>query len=83
MLQICLFCVCGQPADYHREDPYTMGYQSYVTQINNGCFQKPDHDEWGSGTDAMEAALALEKNVNQSLLDLHKIAQDHGDAQVF
>merc|ERR1712226_1774248 len=34
--------------------------------------QKPERDEWGTGLDAMQAALALEKNVNQSLLDLHK-----------
>ena len=45
-------------------------------------FQKPDRDEWGSGLEAMEAALALEKTVNQSLLDLHKVADGHGDAQV-
>ena len=44
--------------------------------------QKPDRDEWGSGLEAMEAALALEKTVNQSLLDLHKVADGHGDAQV-
>ena len=45
-------------------------------------FQKPDRDEWGSGTDAMETALGLEKTVNQSLLDLHATADKHGDAQV-
>ncbi|WAR26039.1 FRIS-like protein [Mya arenaria] len=44
--------------------------------------QKPDRDEWGSGLEAMESALALEKTVNQSLLDLHKVAGDHGDAQM-
>ena len=30
----------------------------------------------------MEAALDLEKHVNQSLLDLHKVADKHGDPQV-
>jgi ferritin heavy chain len=44
--------------------------------------KKPEKDEWGSGLDAMTAALALEKAVNQSLLDLHKIADSHGDAQM-
>jgi len=44
--------------------------------------QKPERDEWGTGLDAMQAALALEKNVNQSLLDLHKLADSHGDAQM-
>jgi len=44
--------------------------------------QKPENDEWGSGLDALNAALALEKTVNQSLLDLHKVAEGHGDAQM-
>lgn len=43
--------------------------------------QKPDRDEWDNGLTAMQAALALEKNVNQSLLDLHKLADTHGDSQ--
>lgn len=43
--------------------------------------QKPERDEWEGGLAAMQAALALEKNVNQSLLDLHKLADSHGDAQ--
>ena len=30
----------------------------------------------------MEAALELEKKVNKSLLDLHKVADSHGDFQV-
>ena len=30
----------------------------------------------------MQAALALEKSVNQSLLDLHAIADKHNDYQV-
>lgn len=44
--------------------------------------KRPDNDEWGSGLDAMEVALNLEKNVNQSLLDLHKVAEKHGDSQM-
>ncbi|KAH7954834.1 hypothetical protein HPB49_021974 [Dermacentor silvarum] len=44
--------------------------------------QKPAQDEWGAGLDAMQAALELEKTVNQSLLDLHKLATDHNDAQL-
>ncbi|CAL8271705.1 unnamed protein product [Lota lota] len=41
--------------------------------------KKPERDEWGTGLEAMEAALQLEKTVNQSLLDLHKISSDRGD----
>jgi len=44
--------------------------------------QKPDRDEWGTGLEAMQAALQLEKNVNQALLDLHKVAGTHEDAQL-
>jgi len=44
--------------------------------------KRPEKDDWGSGLDAMKAALALERNVNQSLLDLHKIAENHGDSQM-
>ena len=43
---------------------------------------KPDKDDWGSGVDAMQAALALEKTVNQALLDMHKVADTKGDAQM-
>ncbi|KAI1288479.1 Soma ferritin [Halotydeus destructor] len=43
--------------------------------------QKPDSDDWTSGLCALQSALALEKKVNQSLLDLHSLAGDHGDAQ--
>merc|ERR1712112_7539 len=41
---------------------------------------KPSSMEWGTALDAMEAALELEKTVNQSLLDMHKVAQDMNDA---
>ena len=30
----------------------------------------------------MQTALALEKHVNQALLDLHKLSDSHGDAQL-
>ena len=36
--------------------------------------QKPSQDEWGKTQDAMEAALLVEKNLNQALLDLHGLA---------
>uniref|UniRef100_A0A8C6SY18 Ferritin n=1 Tax=Neogobius melanostomus TaxID=47308 RepID=A0A8C6SY18_9GOBI len=41
--------------------------------------KKPERDEWGSGLEAMQCALKLEKTVNQALLDLHKLAADHVD----
>jgi len=44
--------------------------------------QKPSEEEWASGQAAMEAALQLEKTVNQALLDLHALAQQHADSQM-
>jgi ferritin heavy chain len=43
---------------------------------------KPAKDSWGSGLEAMQAALELEKTVNQSLLEMHKVATKHEDAQM-
>ncbi|EDV26143.1 Soma ferritin [Trichoplax sp. H2] len=44
--------------------------------------KRPERDEWGSCSDAMSAALALEKYVNQALLDLHSVAERHNDSQL-
>lgn len=44
--------------------------------------QRPEKDEWGTGLEALETALALEINVNQSLLDLHQLAGSHNDANL-
>lgn len=35
-----------------------------------------------SGLSAMEAALQLERDVNESLLNMHKVADSNGDAQM-
>ena len=42
----------------------------------------PEKQEWASLQEAFETALALEKKVNESLLELHKTADKHGDAQM-
>ena len=41
--------------------------------------KKPDHDDWENGLNAMECALCLERSVNQSLLELHKLATEKND----
>ncbi|XP_072444412.1 ferritin heavy chain, oocyte isoform-like [Chiloscyllium punctatum] len=41
--------------------------------------KKPEQDEWGNGLEAMQRALQMEKDVNQSLLDLHKLSSGHND----
>ena len=38
--------------------------------------------EWGSCLEAMEAALELEKTVNESLLELTKCADSKGDSHL-
>lgn len=43
---------------------------------------KPETDDWVSGLNCMETALQLEKTVNQSLLDLHALADRHKDIQM-
>jgi len=43
---------------------------------------KPENDEWGSPLDAMKAALELEKTVNQSIIDLHGLADSKSDGNM-
>jgi len=44
--------------------------------------KRPERDEWGSGLEAMQVALELKRNINQSLQDLHKVAEKHNDPQM-
>ncbi|XP_052027566.1 ferritin heavy chain-like [Apodemus sylvaticus] len=43
---------------------------------------KPDRDDWMGGFRAMEHAFQLELNLNQSLVALHQLATNRGDAQL-
>jgi len=43
---------------------------------------KPTVDDWKTSLNAVTSALELEKTVNQSLLDLHKVADSHNDYQM-
>lgn len=42
----------------------------------------PSKQDWGTLEDAMKTALQLERDVNQSLLDLHAKASDAHDANL-
>jgi len=44
--------------------------------------KKPEKDEWGTGLDAMKSALDLEKQVNQSIIELQKLAGEKGDGHM-
>merc|ERR1712154_133749 len=55
-------------------------YMSMFTYFDRDDVAYPSSMEWGSPVDALEAALELEKTVNQSLLDMHKASD--GDAHL-
>ena len=44
--------------------------------------KRPVSYAWGNGMQGLQAALALEKQVNQSLLDLHVVASANNDAHL-
>nr|ACB70370.1 ferritin [Ornithodoros coriaceus] len=70
----------------HEENEHAQKFMKYQNMRGGRVvlqpIQKPSQDEWGSGLEAMQAALELEKSVNQALLDLHRVATDHNDAQL-
>ncbi|XP_072099762.1 ferritin, heavy subunit-like [Mobula birostris] len=41
--------------------------------------RKPEKDKWSNGLEAMQRPLQMEKDVNLSLLDPHKLSNQHGD----
>lgn len=43
------------------------------------AINRPVQQDWATPLAAIEFVLDLEKQVNQSLLDLHKVASDHND----
>merc|ERR1712080_143274 len=43
---------------------------------------KPSTDDWGTALEAVLPSLELEKTVNESLLAMHKVADDHNGAQM-
>jgi len=67
----------------HEEREHAEKLLSYQNKRGGRIFlqdiKKPERDEWGSGLEAMQCAIQLEKNVNQALLELHKLASEHGD----
>ena len=44
--------------------------------------KKPHGHDWENGLNATECALCLERSVNQSLLELHKLATEKNDSQL-
>jgi len=58
-----------------------MKYQrSRGGRVVLAAVQPPENQEWGGALKGLTEALDLEKKVNQSLLDMHKLADGHHDA---
>jgi len=68
-------------SDEERE--HAMKFMKYQNQRGGKIvlqpIEAPTMQEWGSALNGLEAALSLEKQVNQSLLDLHSKADSHND----
>ncbi|XP_051987412.1 ferritin, heavy polypeptide 1a [Xyrauchen texanus] len=67
----------------HEEREHAEKLMKFQNQRGGKIFlqdvKKPEKDEWGSGVEALECALQLEKSVNHSLLELHKLSSQHND----
>ena len=44
--------------------------------------QKSSEDDWGKTQDTMKAALLIEKNLNQTILDLRGLGSTHADSHL-
>jgi ferritin heavy chain len=68
-------------SDEERE--HAEKFMKYLNKRGGRVFyndiQKPKNDTWGTGLEALQQALNLEKEVNQSLLDLHGLASSKTD----
>ncbi|KAK1797964.1 hypothetical protein P4O66_000725 [Electrophorus voltai] len=67
----------------HEEREHAEKFMSFQNKRGGRIFlqdvKKPERDEWGTGLEAMQCALQLEKKVNQALLDLHKLGSEKAD----
>lgn len=73
----------------HNSDEEREHAEKFMTYLNKrggrltlNHVVKPEKEAWASGCEALQDALALERNVNQSLLELHALAGTHNDAHL-
>nr|XP_058143833.1 ferritin heavy chain-like [Dasypus novemcinctus] len=68
---------------FHEEREHAEKLMKLQNQRGGRIFlqdlKKPERDDWESKLNAIECALHLEKRVNQSLLEWHKLATDKND----
>lgn len=67
----------------HKHAMLFMEYQNKRGgRVKLNAIRHPCRDQWGNGLTAMKEALLLEKTIYQSLLDVHKVADDAKDPQM-
>lgn len=73
-----------ESSDEERE--HAEKFMKYVNSrggtIKLDPIQPPEKFDFKTGVEAMRAALQLERDVNESLLNLHKLASQHNDAHL-
>uniref|UniRef100_UPI00398F7581 ferritin heavy chain, oocyte isoform-like n=1 Tax=Pristiophorus japonicus TaxID=55135 RepID=UPI00398F7581 len=67
--------------NYHKNCEAAVNQQVNMELCSSCVYlsMKPEQDEWSNGLVVMQRALQMEKNVNQSLLDLHKLSSGSTD----
>uniref|UniRef100_UPI00398E4290 ferritin heavy chain, oocyte isoform-like n=1 Tax=Pristiophorus japonicus TaxID=55135 RepID=UPI00398E4290 len=70
--------------NYHKDCEAAVNQQVNMELCSSYVYlsMKPEQDKWSNGLEVMQRALQMEKNVNQSLLDLHKLSTGSTDPQV-
>ncbi|GMR45834.1 hypothetical protein PMAYCL1PPCAC_16029 [Pristionchus mayeri] len=67
----------------NEEREHAIGLMNFQTlrggRVAFNDITKPEKNEWGSALEAFQAALALEKSNNKSLLELHALADRNTD----
>uniref|UniRef100_UPI00398EE6AD ferritin heavy chain-like n=1 Tax=Pristiophorus japonicus TaxID=55135 RepID=UPI00398EE6AD len=74
-------------AEFFKEQSHEREHAEKLMEFQNrrggriilADIKKPEQDEWSNGLELMQRALQMEKNVNQSLLDLHKHSIERTD----
>lgn len=76
--RLCL--IFSSPASW-RENMLRNRWNCTITRWPNllSRYQKTDCNHWENELNVMEGALHLEKSINQSLLELHKLATEKND----
>lgn len=71
------------PITFYQERSHAQKLIDYMAKrggrVNFMLIPQPPHQEWTSALNILETTLEMEKEVNQSLLNLHRIAEEQDD----